>query len=51
MASMAWMDLMAPELKSDRESAIVWRALVASQLFESSPLFCFFFFQRASCVQ
>ena len=32
MASMAWMDLMAPELKSERESALVWRALVAPTL-------------------
>ena len=29
MVSVAWVDLMAPELKSERESALVWRALVA----------------------
>ena len=46
MVSMAWMDLMAPDLKSERESAVVWRALVASH----SPYqaLCFAFVQMPS---
>ena len=47
MASMAWMDLMAPELKSEIEkSALVWRALVA--LHSSYQALCFAFVQMPS---
>ena len=46
--SMAWMDLMAPELKSEREreSAVVWCALVASH--SSYQALCFAFVQMSS---
>ena len=46
MASMAWMDLMAPELKSERESAVGWRAFVASH--SSYQALCFAFVQMSS---
>ena len=49
MVSMAWMELMAPELKSERESAVVWRTLLASH----SPYqaLCFAFCSDALLVQ
>ena len=49
MVSMAWIDLMARELKRERESAVVWRAFVASH----SPYqaFCFAFCSDALLVQ
>ena len=41
MASMAWMELMAPELKRERESAVGWRALLAPHSLYQALRFAF----------